>query len=181
MKILLTLLLVALLAFSLWRSPSLENIALPTDTPDEGIDAYMKNFSMKSMGTDGDIALTLSAESLEHDRASDYSRLKRPDIQLLDKQHQWRITASQGRIDQNRQQLSLEQQVVIEQIDQPDPVRITTDQLSIDLDAQIASTDQLVQLQTGDFALESNGLILDNQIGRLTLLTDVRGRYVSSD
>lgn len=137
----------------------------------------MNNFTMKAMDTTGTLALQLTANSLKQYDDRQLAILDKPVIQMIDDDTQWQIQSGQGHIDQHKKMIDLSQQVVITQIDsnQQHLIEIRTDTLNIDVEKQLARSDDAVQMTTHNSTLHANGMVLDKLSGKLQLLANVRG------
>ena len=177
MKALLAIVIVALLALSLWRPPG-EQAPPPAPQADttEVLQAYMNDVHMLAMDEQGQAALEMTARSMKQYSRRKLAELEQPQITLHNGGRQWRIVSQQGQVDGGRQTLSLQNQVVLTQTGGgSQPLTIRTRSLAVDVDGQRAHTDDAVTLLSGEAELHSRGMVLDNRQGRLQLLADVQG------
>lgn len=174
-----SIVLLGIITLLVWMlsTPS-ETLIQENVTTSGGIDAYMNNFSMKTLTEDGRPAMSIDAERLELDNESGQASLRFPDIKVVDSTRQnWRITADAGAMDQQGRILELSNKVLIRNTD-GEPIRIETERLRIEVDTQLISSQHQVLLTTADTSLRSEGMLIDNVSGTLELLEEVRGRHV---
>lgn len=169
-------LIVVLLGLILWWSQDSDEPVIRPASTSTVLDAFMNHFTMKAMDESGNIAMTLSADSLKHYSNAELSELVQPRISMLDQEQRWHIQSRFGQIDKHKQHVKLKDEVIIRRIgDQAGEFIITTDQLDVDITKQTASTDSTVTMSNRDIELRSTGLLLNNQNGKLSLLADVEG------
>lgn len=142
------------------------------------IDIFIRDFTITTMNDNGEPAYILKAKRLEHYNDSDYAVIDEPDIQLIQGDHRWVISANAGEIDDANQRITLRGQVVLLQQDKQLPIRLETEQLEINTRQQIAISTQTVSITQQGFNLQSKGMILNNATGQLELLDSVKGSYV---
>ena len=181
MKRLFSLIIIAALIF--WGSQTWENkkaiTHLQSDDP-HYIDVFIQDFTLTSMNEDGEPAYTLKARRLEHYNDNNYAIINEPVIQLKQGDHHWEVSANIGEIDDDNQVIILRDNVVLQQLGKPQPIRLKTNQLEIDTHQQIAKSMQTVSIIQQEFNLQSEGMILNNATGQLELLNNVTGRYVQA-
>ena len=177
MKALLAIIIVALLAVSLWRSGDESPGILPEAATPEVLQAYMNDFHMLAMDEQGKPALEMTADTMKQYSNRKLAELENPQITMRDASQQWRIMSQQGLVDSHQQTVALHNQVVLQQIDADSgrKLEIRTRSLNIDVDQQRARTDDAVTIIVDEAELHSQGMILDNRNGTLQLLADVRG------
>lgn len=179
MKNLLRILIVIIAVAALWQMFSGQQDTLLSDLrPQQGVDAYMKDFTMQAMNADGRPAITVTATDMRHFMEAEHSELEQPDIRFVDsRRSQWRVTADKGSIDDLMQNMELQDNVNIRRDDDAEGLRLLTDAISIDIENQVLRTDRPVKLQQGTTVLTSRGMLLDNRTGTLKLLSQVEGHY----
>ena len=177
MKALLAIIIVALLAVSLWRSGDKSPGILPEAATPEVLQAYMNDFHMLAMDEQGKPALEMTADTMKQYSNRKLAELENPQITMRDASQQWRIVSQQGLVDSKQQTVALHNQVVLQQTsaDSGRKLEIRTRSLNIDVDQQRARTDDAVTIIVDEAELRSQGMILDNRNGTLQLLADVQG------
>lgn len=183
MKHLISLSIIAIAALLFWGSQAWENkkaiINLEASDP-HYIDVFINDFTITTMSKNGTPDFILKAKRFEHYNDNDYAIISEPQIKLIQKDQQWRITAQAGEIDDENQQILLHGNVILQQQGKPQPVRLETEQLVINTDKQIAKSTQAVRIIQQEFDLKSIGMILNNATGKIELLNSVEGRYVQT-
>ena len=142
------------------------------------VDVFIRDFTITAMDDEGKPAYILKAKLLEHYNDSEYAVIDKPLIQLTQGEHHWLISANSGEIDDANQRILLRGEVVLQQQDKSQPIRLETGQLEIDTRQQIAKSMQSVSIIQQQFHLQSKGMILNNATGKLELLNSVKGSYV---
>ncbi len=177
MKLLSGIVIAVLLAASLWWSHDADNPPDPATLPPGVLQAYMKNVHMLAMDETGQAALEMTARSMKQYSDREQAELEQPQITLRNPSQQWHIASAQGLIDRDRQTVSLHNRVVLKQQsgDPPRTLEIHARSLQLDIDRQLARSDEAVTLLTGNSKLKARGMVLDNRNGRLQLLADVHG------
>lgn len=144
------------------------------------IDVFINDFTITAMNEAGKPSYTLRARRMEHYNDNQYARLDQPFIELIQKDQHWLISASSGEIDDDSQLITLRDEVVLQQQDRPDPIRLETQHLEIDTHEQLVKSTETVSIIQKEFNLKSKGIILNNATGQLELLREVEGSYVPS-
>ena len=179
---LLILILVALLIW--WFQLDAERTAklLAIDEDERFIDAYMRDFKLTAMNTDGKTDYTLSAREFNHYSNSDIALLEQPVLFFIQDDYHWRLSADRGEINDAHNQIVLQDNVVMQQIPlyeaDTDSLKLHTERLEIDTGEQLASTELPVQIHYRKLTLESRGMRLNNRNAQLELLSNVSGVYV---
>lgn len=180
MKRLFSLSLIIIAALIFWGSQTWErsvSIDAMEDSDPHYVDLFIRDFTIIIMSDEGRPGYTLKARQLEHYNDDEFSVMAEPVLELLQNEHRWTIVAKTGEIADDNQLISLRDEVVIEQRDAPEPIRLETAQLDIDLRRQIATSSRPVSIIQRNFRVKSQGLILDNISGQLELLNNVEGSY----
>lgn len=180
MKRLFSLSLIIIVALIFWGSQTWERSvsidALEGSDP-HYVEVFIRDFSLTIMNDEGRPGYTLKARQLEHYNDDDFAIMDEPVLELLQNRHHWTIAAKSGEIADDNQLIRLRDNVVIEQQDAPEPIRLETTQLDIDLRRQIATSSRPVSITQRGWQMKSQGLILDNISGQLKFLNNVEGSY----
>ena len=144
--------------------------ALQTAIPDS--DYFMQNVTVYQYNVDGSIASTLRANKMQHYLDKKLSVLSMPSITYNKNQRgSWILHSAKGEI-QNDAILTLSDLVTIEEFTlvNQSQSKISTRDLTIDLQKNIASTSEKVLVVSPFFKTESDGFEFDlsNEIIRLT-------------
>ncbi len=180
MKRLFSLTLIIIAALIFWGSQTWErsiSIDAIDDSDPHYINVFIRNFTLTIMNDEGQPGYSLKARLLEHYNDNEFAIMDAPMLELLQNEHRWTIVAKSGEIADDNQHISLRDEVVIEQQDVPEPIRLETAQLDIDLLRQIATSSRQVSITQQGLQVKSQGLILDNINGQLEFLNNVEGSY----
>lgn len=177
---LLSLVLVALLIW--WYQLDDQRAANFLSGEDEHfIDAYMRDFILTAMSRNGTPDYTLSAYELNHYNDSDVSNLTRPVLHIIQANYHWELSAEHGEISDDYNEIVLQGNVVMQQIAPGDEtvtgIRLLTEQIDINTEEQLASTELPVNIEYRQIRMQSRGMRLDSRRGRLELLAEVAGTY----
>lgn len=180
MKRLFSLSLIIIAALIFWGSQTWErsvSIDAMEDSDSHYVKVFIRDFTLTIMNDEGRPGHTLKARQLEHYNDDDFAIMDEPVLELLENEHRWTIVAKRGEIADDNQHIRLRDDVVIEQRDAPEPIRLETTQLDIDLRRQIATSSRPVSITQRGAQVKSQGLILDNISGQLEFLNNVEGSY----
>jgi LPS export ABC transporter protein LptC len=189
LKSLFTLLSLSLIALLIWWFRLVDDrpVNLLTRVNPHFIDAYMRDFKLTAMNTDGKPGYTLRAHEFNHYNDQDIATLQQPVIHLEHANSNWRLSAQDGEINDTQNAIVLYKNVVMQQLPgqtvanhtaQPG-VRLRTERLDIDTNKQLVTSDQLTQIDYKHISLSSHGIRLDNLKGQLDLLAEVTGVYAA--
>ena len=176
-----TIIIIAALIF--WGSQIWEkkkDISSLASSDPHYVDIFIRDFTITTMNDDGKPAYILKAKLLEHYNDSNYAIIDKPDIQLTEGNHRWRITANNGEIDDTNQRITLRGEVVLLQQDEQQPLQLETEKLEIDIRQQTAKSTQTVRIIQQGFNLQSEGMILNNATGKIELLNNVKGSHAQT-
>lgn len=180
MKRLVSLSIIIIAALIFWGSKIWEKTQVASTLQDidpHYINLFIRDFTITAMTENGQPGYTLKAKRLEQYNDSEYAVIDEPVIELKKGDEQWQISATTGEIDDANQRLFLYGNVVLQQQNKPQPIRLETEQLEIDTRQQIASSVHTVTIIQQQFHLQSEGMLLNNASGQLELLNSVRGSY----
>lgn len=183
------LLVVVLLAVAAWLTVRRDAPAPPGDTTAvqaaEGrpIDYRISDFDVTRMTADGRPAHRLRAPRLEHFRDDRTSHLAAPSLTVFGDAEAppWQIDAREARLAEDGVTLTLSGDVVIERTAAPNapPMRIETQRLVVQTDADYAETDEPVRVDSGDDWVRSVGMrAWFRPPSRIHFLSRVEARYV---
>lgn len=171
--------LIALLAWRIIHHTKVK----PNETPAQAdsIDSFAKNVHLTTLDKSGHISSELQASRLVHYHQSNQTLLQRPVITLYtDKQPPWIITASQGEIHHDKEEILLEHQVVIHQNSgaNNDEVSIKTPSILVYPNTRIALSQDPVELFSPNTHIQGVGLEAHFNEGSLELKNQAKGHYV---
>lgn len=140
------------------------------------VDSHLENIEGFKYLSDGKIAYRWRAESAERLISSGDIYLSQPFyVGNIGEQRPWTAQAINGTLSQNGQQLDLRGSVLVEDLIRE--AQIHTEQLAIDLEQNIVTTGQPLQLQLPNGSTESVGMTADLKREKVELLAKVKGHY----
>lgn len=145
------------------------------------VDAFMRDFTMTQMDTEGKPGYVLRASYLEHYNDTDESVITNPLFNISDAETRWKISAMQGKIGRGGTWLVLNDDVVMQQTDTPVPIRLETSRLRINTATLTADTDRPVKIHRDRQQITSHGMEYSSRSGILEFRSRVRGIYDLGD
>jgi lipopolysaccharide export system protein LptC len=149
------------------RDPTRGTGALLFPEVGEGPDVYLEQAALRQYAANGALQYRLRSDEVRFFEFEGVTRLRAPELLLFEGGgHPWRIRAELGTIqradpeDESGDVVLLRNDVVLDQPQRPDPLRLTTSELTLFPDRQYAETDQAV--------------IIDGRIGR-TMAAGLKG------
>ncbi len=155
-------------------------------------DYYTVNSQFLEYDANGNLSRSLKSERLLHYPDTKETSLEKPQITTYtpDGHPQWHATASTGLVEGDGSHFQLNQNVIVWQMagsevsgskpDQQDvQLRLSTEQLNIDLDEDQVLTDQPVLISTSEGDTWAVGLFADMTTNKIQLKSQVRGMYQS--
>ena len=131
--------------------------------------------------SDGHPMYTLRAARIRQEPASEITTLDRVQLQFRDQTGSiWNGRAEHGRVVERASQVELTGNVIISGFapGTQEPVAVSSDRFDVDTHAQIVTTDDPVVLDWNGQLVHAVGLIAHLKQQRVTLKSDVHGRYV---
>lgn len=172
--------LLLLAAASFWlRDTAPEDPSNPQQRPlNDGY--YVLDALISDTNETGQLIYSLRAARIDHVPADGSVQLT--DLSVLysgDAQDNWNIEARRGFMGAARDHLQLRGDVRISsaRADELQPTTIRTEQLDLDINRNVASSEQTVRIQLGDGELTANGMTADLNAKTIDLLADVRGSF----
>jgi lipopolysaccharide export system protein LptC len=143
-------------------------------------DYYINDVTITALDKRGRPQHRLQASQLSHFTAQAQTRLEKPNLQIYKgNKVEWRITAEEGEIHQEEDEVLLEGNVRLVQGGGETPLRLFTPALRIQTALGRADTDRAVTLIQADNRIDAVGMQIEQESQRLLLLSQVRGRYES--
>lgn len=167
-----------------------QSFDLFSDIPDSQSepDYYTVNSHFLEYDINGNLNRSLKSERLLHYPDTELTALDKPQITTYtpDGLPQWLAVANSGLVEGDGSHFQLNQNIIVWQMikndvsdsDKPDVrLKLTTEQLNIDLDKDQVSTEQPVLISTPEGDTRSVGLFADMTTNRIELKSQVQGRY----
>lgn len=141
-------------------------------------DYYLSEFRSRKYDANGQIEYTIVGDTLAHYPNNDRSEITAPRVELNREGARWRIESNSGLFDTNPDLFTLHGNVVVtRQSGAADPVTIRTNTLTVATESNEVSTDASIEISAQTWRLQAKGLKSAIDQGKLTLLSDVIGRY----
>ncbi|MCQ4314077.1 LPS export ABC transporter periplasmic protein LptC [Stutzerimonas sp. VN223-3] len=143
------------------------------------IDFYVINSRTVQYQPDGKRNYELSAEKVEHVKASDVSLLTRPDLHSYrGTELPWHVTSERGEVGPQGVEVELIDDVRIERNDAKGrPTIITTSRMTVLPEKDYAETRQPVRIVAANGVTTATGMKAYLNEGRMLLLSNVRGQH----
>lgn len=128
---------------------------------------------------DGQLQQTIIAAQSASYPQRQITEFIQPEIVTTDDEGQdWYIRSDHGHLNETDQQLHFKQEVVVQNLDDHNPMRLNTDFLLYDINLQQANTNEWVHLQSRDSTTTATGLHLDIPHQHLQLHSEVTTHHV---
>lgn len=182
-----TFLIFGVLAFLLaavgyWNVSPESFMEQPAVTPDEtAIDYYAINARSVQYLPDGKVQYEMTADKVEHVKATDVSLLTRPDLQMYrGTAFPWHVQSARGEVSPGGEQVELIDDVRVARTDEKNrSTIITSSRMTVFPQKQYAQTEQAVRIDAGGGVTTAKGMKAYLNDGRMDLLSNVRGQYES--
>ncbi len=177
------LLLVALLlvAIGYWniRPESFMQEPPASQGEESSIDFYVINSRTVQYQPDGKRNYELSADKVEHIKASDVSLLTRPDLHAYrGTDLPWHVTSERGEVGPQGEQVELIDNVKVQRQDAKGrPTEITSSRMTVFPEKDYAETRQPVRIVAANGVTTATGMKAYLDEGRMLLLSKVRGQH----
>lgn len=141
-------------------------------------DYYISEFRSRKYDADGQIEYTVAGDTLAHYPHNDRSEITAPRVELNREGATWQIESNSGLFDVDPDLFTLHGNVVVtRQSAESDPITIRTSTLTVATESNEVSTDASIEISAPAWRLQATGLKSAIDQGKLTLLSDVIGRY----
>jgi len=144
------------------------------------LQAFINNFKLTSIDISGKADYTLTGSRLERYNNSANATISQPIFNFLQPGKQWKITADTAIINQENTLINLQDDVVMQQKNTPQAIKVTSQHMQINTRKQITSTSSPVQITQGLSTIHSTGMIFYNRKHILELNSNVNGYYVTN-
>ena len=175
------LLFVTSLVLLFWYSSNQEGSKPDSaDIGDDTPDFFITDFSIEDFNDQGKVRYSIEAEHLEHYPLSDTAKIRKPFITIYrtTSQMPWYAKADEGLVDNEGKILTLKNQVqLFNTKDHAGRLHLTTQKLIINIENELAYTDEKVTLVSPQGHLEAIGLEADLTSNRLQLKSRVKGKH----
>jgi lipopolysaccharide export system protein LptC len=156
--------------------------AVPRAGPAQPSPGYSaRNAVLIETGPNGHPMYTLHAARIRQEPDSEITLLDQVELQFRDRQgNLWNGRADEGRVVNGASEVELTGNVVISGLapGTQQPIEISSDRFDVDTRTEIVTTDDPVVLDWNGQILHARGLVAQLKEERVTLESDVHGRYV---
>jgi len=143
-------------------------------------DYYMEQFTLKAMGIEGKVKYSVHGQSLVHYPTDNSSEVQTPHVEIYrDNGPPWIVDARSARVNDDGTKTILTGNVAIrrEGTDTLSDIQIYTDRLLLMSDKDYAETKEPITIIRDDNTIKAIGMRAWLKLGKLHLLSKVRGRY----
>ena len=176
--LLIPLMIIVVVAVDRIEAPEIFDVEETIDMRETRSDYYMADFSSRKYDNQGQVEYTIQGETLAHYPRSDRSEVTEPRVELHRAGVQWQIQSNNGIFDTNPDLFTLQGDVIVERSTaNSDLVTIRTSSLTVATESNEVSTDAMIEISAPAWRLQATGLKSAIDQGKLTLLSDVTGRY----
>lgn len=146
---------------------------------DNAIDFYVIGASTQQFQDDGKLHYEMTADKLEHIRASDVTLVDKPDLQLYrGTDYPWHVRSDKGEVAPEGKQVELIDNVRIARTDAKNrPTVITSSRITVFPDEEYAQTQQAVRIEAANGVTTAQGMKAYMNDGKINLLSNVRGQH----
>ena len=177
----LVLIALLLIAVGYWniRPESFMQEAPVSQGHETPIDFYVINSRTIQYQPDGKRNYELSAEKVEHIKASDVSLLTRPDLHSYrGSDLPWHVTSERGEVGPKGEEVELIDNVKVERNDAKGrPTIVTSSRMTVFPEKDYAETRQPVRIVAANGVTTATGMKAYLNEGRMLLLSNVRGQH----
>ncbi|TIH07593.1 LPS export ABC transporter periplasmic protein LptC [Pseudomonas leptonychotis] len=146
---------------------------------DNAIDFYATNTYTVQYQPDGKLHYELTADKVEHIKASDITLMTEPNMNLFrGTELPWKIRSERGEVSPGGTEVELIEQVRVERTDAKGrPTILTTSRLTVFPEKEYAQTQQAVRIDAANGVTTAKGMKAYMNDGRMLLLSNVRGQH----
>lgn len=183
MKTPVSLIIFLLLAITVWWSIT-ENYKDDQLQEVQGaryVEIFMNEFEITAMGDNGLPSHILNGAHLKRYNDSDETEVQQPVFNLFQENGHWKINADTAIINDKKDTIQLNNNVIMQQQNIEPAVTIRTQTLLFNTRTQIAQTQSKVKITQGKSLLKSKGMIFNNITNELELSSNVSGHYSPYD
>ena len=150
-----------------------------TSVDESAIDFYAINAHSVQYLPDGKLQYEMTADKVEHLKATDVTLLTTPDLQMFrGTLYPWHIQSKQGEVSPGGTQVELIDSVRVARTDDKNRTTIiTSSRMTVFPQKQYAQTEQAVRIDGAGGVTTAKGMKAYLKDGRMDLLSNVRGQY----
>lgn len=176
--LLIPLMIIVVVVVDRIEAPEVFDVEETIDMRETRSDYYMADFRSRKYDDLGQVEYTVQGETLAHYPRSDRSEITEPRVELHREGVQWQIQSHNGVFNTNPDLFTLQGDVIVKRstVDS-ELVTIRTSTLTIATESNEVSTDAVIEISAPAWRLQATGLKSAIDQGKLTLLSEVTGRY----
>lgn len=146
---------------------------------DNAIDFYATNTYTVQYQADGKLHYELTADKVEHIKASDITLMTSPNMNLFrGTELPWKIRSERGEVSPGGTEVELIERVRVDRTDAKGrPTVLTTSRLTVFPEKEYAQTQQAVRIVAANGVTTAQGMKAYMNDGRMLLLSNVRGQH----
>ncbi len=176
--LLIPLMIIVVVVVDRIEAPEVFDVEETIDMRETRSDYYMADFSSRKYDNQGQMEYTVQGETLAHYPFSDRSEITKPRVALHREGVQWQIQSDNGVFDTNPDLFTLQGDVIVQRSTaDSNPVTIRTSSLTVATESNEVSTEAVIEIIAPAWRLQATGLKSAIDQGKLTLLSEVTGRY----
>jgi lipopolysaccharide export system protein LptC len=137
------------------------------------VDIFMNEFELTAMDDSGAPGYILRGSHLQQFNNADDTLIKQPVFHLLQANAQWIISADNAILNNKKQTIQLNNNVLMQQQNSEPAVNIRTQSLLVHTQTQIVQTQVAVNITQGRSRIKSKGMIFNNITNELELSPNV--------
>ncbi len=137
------------------------------------VEIFMNEFELTAMDDSGTPAYILHGSTLQQFNNSDDTQITQAVFHLLQKNAQWKISADNAILNNKKQTIQLNNNVLMQQQNTEPAINIRTQSLLVYTQTQIAQTQKAVKITQGSSQIKANGMIFNNITSELELSPNV--------
>ncbi|MBU0807148.1 LPS export ABC transporter periplasmic protein LptC [Pseudomonas sp. MIL19] len=167
-------------ALGYWNlSPDGFNQQPDSAVTDNAIDFYATNTYTVQYQVDGKLHYELTADKVEHIKASDITLMTSPNMDLFrGTALPWKIRSERGEVSPGGTEVELIENVRVDRTDAKGrPTILTTSRLTVFPEKEYAQTQQAVRIVAANGVTTAKGMKAYMNDGRMLLLSNVRGQH----
>ena len=169
-----------LVAIGYWNVTPERFLDQPAAQVDESaIDYYAINAHSVQFLPDGKLQYEMTADKVEHLKASEVTLLTKPDLQMYrGTTYPWHVQSERGEVNPDGTEVELIDSVRVARTDEKDRTTIiTSSRMTVFPQKQYAQTEQDVRIDGAGGVTTGKGMKAYLKDGRMDLLSNVRGQY----
>lgn len=169
-----------LVAVGYWNISPESFLDKPVVQVDENaIDYYAVNAHTVQFMPDGKLQYEMTADKVEHLKASEVTLLTTPDLHLYrGTEFPWHVQSKRAEVNPDGTEVELIDSVRVARIDEKKrEMIITSSRMTVFPQKQYAQTEQAVRIDGAGGTTTGNGMKAYLKDGRMDLLSNVRGQY----